>query len=102
MIEEYLGTKPFFDRSLASLVDQKDCMYVYNDFVQPGYHNYYIIVPNGIGGYIYKKHFLTFVKPRTEDIPHKQLPVALTEEELPPEVYIQESVVGKSWTFESS
>ena len=33
MIEEYLGTKPFFDRSLAALVDQKDCMYVHNDFV---------------------------------------------------------------------
>ena len=36
MIESNLGCKPFFDRQLNRVVEQDDCMYVYNDFVPPG------------------------------------------------------------------
>ena len=102
MIEQHLGVKPFFDRNLLSLVDQKDCMYVHNDFVHPGYHNYYIIVPNGIGGFSYKKHFITFVKPRNEDIPLRPLLRAIEGDDQESEDdNLSKSVIGKEWKFEN-
>ena len=50
-----LGSKPFFDRTVSGLVGEGDCMYVHNDFVRPGRHSYFIVVPNGSGGFKYKK-----------------------------------------------
>lgn len=71
MIDKYLDCKPFFDRILTRLVDQEDCMYVHNDFVKPGRHSYFIFVPDGQYGFLYANHFVTFVKPRAEDmVPH--------------------------------
>ena len=75
-LEMYIPYKPFFDRILTSLVGQDDCMYVHNDFVKPGPHSYFIVVVNEKGQYIYKRHFLTFVKERKEDIEYRTLPVA--------------------------
>jgi len=55
MVDTHLGCKPFFDRTLTRLVDVGDCLYVHNDFVRPGRHSYFIVVPNGSGGFKYKK-----------------------------------------------
>ena len=80
MIEKYLGCKPFFDRILTRLVDKNDCQYVFNDFVKPGRHSYFIFVPDGNDGFLYKNHFVTFVKPRTEDLVPRPIPRAKAED----------------------
>ena len=81
MVDTHLGSKPFFDRTLTRLVDEGDCMYVHNDFVRPGRHSYFIVVPNGSGGFKYKKQFVTFVKPRKGELPSRTLPRALRDDQ---------------------
>ena len=81
MVDTHLGSKPFFDRTLTRLVDEGDCMYVHNDFVRPGSHSYFIVVPNGSGGFKYKKQFVTFVKPRKGELPSRTLPRALRDDQ---------------------
>jgi hypothetical protein len=75
-------------------------MYVHNDFVQPGYHKYYMIVPNGFGGFNYKKHFVTFVKPRNEEIILRPLQRAIQDEEKGADDIKADSAIGKEWKFE--
>ena len=79
-LDNNLACKPFFDRNLNRLVDNDDCMYVHNDYVRPGHHSYFIVVPDGKGDFKYKKEFIAFVKPRKEDLAHKTLPKAVQEE----------------------
>lgn len=57
LIEKYLGCKPYFDRQISKTVDEDDCMYLYNDFVAPGRHFYYIFSSDGISLYNYKAYF---------------------------------------------
>ena len=47
LIEKYLGCKPYFDRLLNKTVEEDDCLYLYNDFVRPGKHFYYVITSDG-------------------------------------------------------
>ena len=49
-------------------------MYLYNDFVEPGKHYYYIVSSDGISKYTYKSYFLAFIKPRHNDIEIRQIP----------------------------
>lgn len=101
MIEKYLGCKPFFDRILTRLVDQDDCMYVHNDFVKPGRHSYYIFVPDGRDGFTYKNHFITFVKPRAEDLVPRPIPRAKTDDEggLKKAKSRFPSLINKEWKY---
>jgi hypothetical protein len=103
MIEMHLGCKPFFDRILTRLVDQNDCMYVHNDFVKPGRHSYYIVVPDGKGGFLYKNHFITFVKPRNEDMIPKPIQRAQGEENgvLKKSKSRFPSIIGLEWKFQT-
>ena len=68
LIEKYLGCKPYFDRLISKTIEEDDCMYLYNDFVEPGKHYYYIVSSDGISKYTYKSYFLAFIKPRHNDI----------------------------------
>ena len=82
----YIPYKPFFDRALTSLVSQDDCMYVHNDFVKPGPHSYFIVVVDSSGNFTYKRHFLTFVKERKEDIEYRALPKASVSKDAAPKI----------------
>lgn len=82
MLDAHLSCKPYFDRNLTRLVDDEDCMYLHNDFVRPGSHSYFIVVPDGEGDLKYKKEFVTFIKPRKEDLVTKTLPLEMRDEKL--------------------
>ena len=102
MIEMHLGSKPFFDRNLTRLVDSNDCMYVHNDFVKPGRHSYFIFIPDGSGGFLYKNHFVTFVKPRNEEMLPRSIPRAQVENDkgvLKKTKSRYASVIGGEWKF---
>jgi hypothetical protein len=104
MIDMHLGCKPFLDRILTRLVDQDDCMYIHNDFVKPGRHSYFIFVPDGKGGFLYKNHFITFVKPRNEDMVPRPIPRAQEEKNgvLKKIKSRFASLIGLEWQFQTN
>jgi hypothetical protein len=54
-------------------VEDDDCMYLYNDFVAPGRHFYYVFSSDG-SKINYKAHFQTIIKPRKNDIEIRKIP----------------------------
>lgn len=54
-------------------------MYVHNDFVSPGCHTYFVIIPDAQGNVQFKKHYECLVKPRKENLRYKSLPKASGE-----------------------
>lgn len=85
----HLEYKAFFDRPVGRQKHDDDFLYVHNDFVSPGNHTYYVIIPDGLGNFKFIKHFESFVKERKEQIPYRSMPKANQEED-------DEQVVNKS------
>ena len=92
LIERYLGCKAYFDRTLSKPVDNDDCLYAHNDFVEPGHHEYFIVVSDGQGRLVYKDHIVAFVKPRVEEPEIRSIPLAEkdeSEEMMKPKIVIE-------------
>lgn len=60
---------------MSKPIDDDDLLFVHNDFVAPGLHNYFIIVSNGTDKFIHKAYFTAFVKPRSSEPEIRSLPL---------------------------
>lgn len=66
-MQKNLHYKPFFDRIIAKTLQEEDRVWIYNDIIPPGKHQYFIVKANEAK--IFKKlYFTTVVKSRKEDV----------------------------------